>query len=452
MRRKNSWCLGVIFIILLSSFVYANCDWGIGIISDNIFNSTDEFEFTIRVYKYHENKIKTNITYLRKIEDVYGNIVKEYNNLTCEATYDKNCKTNWPNLDPATYLIKGEIFPDCNDTDLENNFVEKLIAILKIEDFGIQDYSKIKINELFPDPQGYDNAAMPEGEWVELYNSGNETLDLENLGLKDNYGSNPDIFISDAKTIGGTIINPYSYLIVYMNGRSGFLNNDGFEKISLYKDDYLLDVVSYSGSTEGLTWGKIDDVWKLTLPTPFQENFYDETINESKIEIEKVYKDKIKFGDIVRVKVHVYKGDTEKYSIQAWIESENDTISKRSKASVYRKFTDYDLVLPIQVFSNCKEKYKDDEYELIVKGLGLRDEEYIKIEGNDESMCTVETIEKEIIKEIAPSITGLSEKDINTTYGIEYTSKEVKERRLAVYFFCVILIMMLIYFGLSKDE
>ncbi len=425
-----------------------NCDWQIKILLNKyIFEDSKDVNWTVKVSKNYGEK--ANVSVRGYVKDLITNWQMNYKPWTNESITDYRNQKYSPNLNENKFY---EIFFNitglsCNDTNLENNFEHKFIMVLPFESGS--DYTKIRINELFPDPQGYDSDAMPNGEWIELYNSGNEFLDLENLSLKDNYGQDYDIFISDSNTINGTIIRPKGYLVVYMNGKS-ILNNDGFEKISLYKNDFLIDEVSYSGSIEGLTWSKINDILILTLPTPSAENFYNESINESILEIKDTYEEKFKFGDIVRTKVYVYKGDTDRYSIQAWIEDKNDNlISKKSRVSLYRKFTDYDLIIPIQIFSNCDGGYNEGEYKVIVEGLGLRDEEEIKVKGNDDSMC--KTIEKEVVKEISKSITGLSEKDINAEYNIEYTSKEVKERRLAIYFFCVILIFMLIYLGLRNE-
>ena len=71
------------------------------------------------------------------------------------------------------------------------------------------------------------------------------------------------------------------------------------------------------------------------------------------MEIEKIYdlgSDKVaKFGQTIRVKVYVYKGDTTKNSIALYVENRKDRISKQSKTSVYTRYTDYSLVIPIQL-------------------------------------------------------------------------------------------------------
>ena len=36
----------------------------------------------------------------------------------------------------------------------------------------------ICLNEALPNPNGYDDATWPDGEWVEIYNSGSSTVDV----------------------------------------------------------------------------------------------------------------------------------------------------------------------------------------------------------------------------------------------------------------------------------
>ncbi len=426
-----------------------NCNWKVEILSEDIFNY-NEFEFKYKIIKVEGDK--TNITLIRGIEDVYGNIVKNYDNYTQEITTQHTTSYFSPNLDEGNYLIKGEIFPNCNDFNLKNNFDYKFITILPE---GIsQDYTKIKINELFPNPEGYDTASMPNGEFVELYNSGSSTLDLENLSLKDNYGRDMDIFISNSNTFD-TIINTNSFLVVYMNGRYGFLNNDGFEKISLYKEDYLLDEVSYSGSSEGLTWSRINDKWVLSLPTPNSQNYNNESdITISRLNVDKIYdlgNDNIaKFGQIIRIKLLVYKGDTNKESIKFYIEDEDgERVSKESKVNVEDKFMNYTFTTPIQLIPNCNQKFNDGIYNIVISGLEDTDKEKIEIEGITPSLCEVV---KEVKETISTSVSSDSESVLNGEYitgSVVYEGDE--QGSYAVYFFCFSLISVILYL-LIKNE
>lgn len=134
----------VLIVLTFASSVYA-CDWEVEIQSDKIFENESSFEFQFITTKEEGNK--TNITLVRSIEDIYGNLVKIYDNLTYEITEKKTYPKLSPDLNSGTYVIKGQIFPDCNDTNLENNYIEKLIAI-KEEEIGIANNNcdwKLKI-------------------------------------------------------------------------------------------------------------------------------------------------------------------------------------------------------------------------------------------------------------------------------------------------------------------
>ncbi|MBT4630598.1 hypothetical protein HOC06_00005, partial [Candidatus Woesearchaeota archaeon] len=103
------------------------------------------------------------------------------------------------------------------------------------ENSEYQQVYNIKINELLPNPQGYDNADMPGGEWIELINFGNE-INIENCYLKDLAGRTIDI--TTTHTYNTTI---KTHLVVYLNGKyNGYMNNEGLEKISLFTPEGIL--------------------------------------------------------------------------------------------------------------------------------------------------------------------------------------------------------------------
>tara|TARA_Y100000034_G_scaffold136537_1_gene213685 strand:+ start:720 stop:2054 length:1335 start_codon:yes stop_codon:yes gene_type:complete len=306
----------------------------------------------------------------------------------------------------------------------------------------------LKINEFLPDPQGYDNANMPDGEWIELINLGN-TTNLENCYIKDL--ANRRITITQEHTYNTTI---NQFLIIYLNGKyNGFLNNNGTEKFQLF-DPYhnLLDEITYSSTTEGLSWSKINNTWIKTIPTPNQKNIHNETNLESKIEIEKIYlgeDEKAKFGDNLRVKIKIFKGDTDKYSISAWIEDNQEKISKRTKFNIEEKYQEQTFTIPIQIFPNCDKKFEDNHYTLKVEGLDITKQETIKIEDITKNLCGEIKCESKDI-----SINTCSEKNINTsnstTNQLIYESKNKKTERMAIYFFCLILIFVIIQFMVEK--
>ena len=97
--------------------------------------------------------------------------------------------------------------------------------------------------------------------------------------------------------------------------------------------------------------------------------------------------EEVKFGDIADVKVRIYKGDTNKYSISLWVEDDGDKISETTKIHMYDKYSSYNGQLPIKIDPNCNEKLKDGKYDVIIKGLDEEDKEKIKIDGIKISEC-----------------------------------------------------------------
>lgn len=253
------------------------------------------------------------------------------------------------------------------------------------------NYSLINITEFLPDPKGDDNAPMPEGEWIELYNPTNTAMDLKWMFFKDLFGHT--LYITDTNVKETTIIPANEYLVVYTNGKSGFLNNNGPELLEFYdKDGNLIKNISYIDPVEGNSYAYVSGVgWQHTKPTPGQENVNRSDVKDSYLKIEKIYdlgSDKIaKFGQTIRVKAHVYKGDTTKNSIALYIENKRDRISKQSKTSVYTRYTDYTLTIPIQLKPNCNEEFEDDDYYVYIKGLDKQDKKEIEVEGITASLC-----------------------------------------------------------------
>ena len=255
-----------------------------------------------------------------------------------------------------------------------------------------QDYTKIKINEFFPNPSGNDNALMPNGEFIELYNNGDNDTDLAALYFKDS--ANHKIYITDTTTTG-TIIESEDYLAVYMNGFSGFLNNEGFEEIKLY-DPYgnLIHKINYASSEEALSWSLVGDIWQQRLPTPNEKNPSPQLNTESSFKINGIEdlndNNETEFGNIIKVKFHAYKGNTTKSSIKFYIENDEDRITKITKARLYDKYTNYTLTLPIPIESNCNQKYADGDYYVKVGWTSSKQPEdtfKIKIDGINMDNC-----------------------------------------------------------------
>ncbi len=310
-----------------------------------------------------------------------------------------------------------------------------------------EEYSLI-ISEFLPNPVGLDSAQAPEGEWIEIFNNGSQVIDLEEFILRDEKRN--EIIITETNT--KLEINPGEYSIIYMNGEWGFLNNNGFEKIEILDKDYnIIDSVSYEGSEEGLSWSLIDSFWNLVIPTPKEKNSDQEIKKESTIEIENIYlgtDNKAKFGDNIRVRIKLYKGDTTKEEIKVYLEKEGEKITKVTKFKIFDKFSENILTIPLQILPNCNSKFPNEYYNLHIEGIGTSIEEEIYLEGNSGELCeTILETRVETLEEQPKKVINYSSSTFNERL---YASTSKKSEGSAIYLFCLILIMIILHLGIEK--
>lgn len=106
----------------------------------------------------------------------------------------------------------------------------------------------IILSEVMPNPEGSDN----ETEWIEIYNTGTENVDLGNWQLDDEEGGS-DIYTFPANTI----IEAQDFLVIYRVDSDIALNNDA-DSVRLF--DYegtLQDDVTYESSPENESYARI---------------------------------------------------------------------------------------------------------------------------------------------------------------------------------------------------
>jgi len=138
----------------------------------------------------------------------------------------------------------------------------------------------IVLNEFLPDPVGNDCSLTGlEGEWVEIYNDGNQINDLAGWTIKDEGGAHSIVINSSNTLNNSTLIGPkgsgIEWLVVFLNGC--ILNNTGGDSVSLYNpSSELVDSYSYSGTAKsGLSYARIPDgvgAWVDPVPTPGAPN------------------------------------------------------------------------------------------------------------------------------------------------------------------------------------
>lgn len=128
------------------------------------------------------------------------------------------------------------------------------------------------------------------------------------------------------------------------------------------------------------------------------------------------------FGDDLLVKVKVYKGDTQKYAVKAWLESEGKRKSKITQFNVYNKGNEYDLMIPIYTEPDCS--IGSGNYAVVVEGLGDKKSQEIDVAPSEE--CTQEVSQDEkvpFIVEYVPIVSSAGDV-FNITISIKNSGEE----------------------------
>lgn len=100
------------------------------------------------------------------------------------------------------------------------------------------------------------------------------------------------------------------------------------------------------------------------------------------IEIVKIYSTNnfVYFGDVVKTRIKVIKGDTSKTAVKAYVE-DNKKISEITSFNLYGKNQEYELVIPVKIKNNKEGKYSEGKYNFIVEGLGKSDKKTINVKN-----------------------------------------------------------------------
>lgn len=121
----------------------------------------------------------------------------------------------------------------------------------------------VKISEIMINPEGKDE----NKEWVELYNTSNKSLELENW----------QIVINDKTTALNRKIQAKGHILVKPEG--SIKNTEGVIQL-LDSQNTIVDQINYSKTKEGNSYSHIivvnsdkrKTVWKETQPTPLSPN------------------------------------------------------------------------------------------------------------------------------------------------------------------------------------
>lgn len=246
--------------------------------------------------------------------------------------------------------------------------------------------ASVVINEIEQNPAGDDR----RNEWVELYSI--EEIDL--TGWKLINGDNGTFILNN--TING-------YLVIIFP--SQWLDNPNETVTLMNSNESIIDETPLlsDSSNNAFSWSFCESEWQFVTSTPGAANAcseeqeppdeeeQEETGDNSIIRIED-YPDDAEFGETIKVEIYIYKGDTSKYAIYAYVENEDDDrVSEKTTIHAKSKFTEYKMTIPIQLKSNCDGKYDDGEHTIIIEGLGEKDKEDMDIEGITSSLCGSQT-------------------------------------------------------------
>ena len=140
----------------------------------------------------------------------------------------------------------------------------------------------ICLNEAMPNPNGYDNATWPNGEWMEITNVGNQSIDIRNYELQNKANKR---LVFDSNSIVGYnqnnastyTISPGDYMVIARNGFSNFYLANSFDYINLLDPSgNAVDQASWNTSSSGVSLERStppSSDWQATsTPTPGQSN------------------------------------------------------------------------------------------------------------------------------------------------------------------------------------
>ena len=133
---------------------------------------------------------------------------------------------------------------------------------------------EIAFNEIFPNAVGNDTDQWPNGEWIELINTGNQSVDIANWHFTSG-SRNFNINEYQMPMKSNTIVAPGEIILVAINGSQGFyLKNTNPDTIELRNSmNQIVSSITYNSSTEGESnWFWNGDWSQAPYPTPGMPN------------------------------------------------------------------------------------------------------------------------------------------------------------------------------------
>ena len=141
----------------------------------------------------------------------------------------------------------------------------------------------ICINEVMPNPNGYDDAVWPNGEWLELHNSGTTSVDIRNWYFSNKASkiltlNSASIVGYDAANASTYTIAPGDYMIIARNGATNFYAANSNDFMTLYdSSNGWMDEATWNSSSSGVSLEEdpanaYNDWIPTSNPTPGSSN------------------------------------------------------------------------------------------------------------------------------------------------------------------------------------
>ena len=99
----------------------------------------------------------------------------------------------------------------------------------------------------------------------------------------------------------------------------------------------------------------------------------------------------IKFGESVDVELYVYRGDTNKYAVDVYVQG-SEKVSAVSVFHAGSKMKSYEVQMPVQLKPNCNGGYADGVYNIVAEGLDATITRQITVSGISSANCKTITL------------------------------------------------------------
>ena len=195
---------------------------------------------------------------------------------------------------PAGYIFKGwkknssdNVFNINNVINLPTESKISLVACFQPmtdDELRQNGVAPVKINEISATNETFVNEYWKKNDWVELYNTTDEPIDVEGMYLSDNPDKPQKYQISRENSEASTIIQPHGFLIVWCDKLAPIsqlhanfkLAKEGGEVLLTAADESWTDRLSYTEHEPDETIGRYPDgaaeVFMMNVPTIAKNN------------------------------------------------------------------------------------------------------------------------------------------------------------------------------------